>query len=503
LPDDKTLDSVESPRNNNWFLIIIAAKRGITFLEQQPEVNGGKIGAFGHSMGGKLTVMLAGADKRIKAGAPSCGGCGSAPDSVRQRPGAGVRRKQSALYHRTIDDAQYIKEIKVPMLYVGPHNDFNGILDNVYANWKSIPRDRKSYSVTRHMNHRAIPEHLITNILWFDDHLKDDFEFPKTPQFAMRLKSEDGVPQVAFMPDRPEEVAKVDIYYSVDSHILTRFWRTAETARKGDYWMAKTPVVSADQPLFIMANVYYPLKHKVVGYRWSKTPETFGISSEMASVSPAELKQAGVRKHPERSRMVQEKFDDYQDWYQLSWANPNWWCAYTRKIKDPKYAGPDRAKLSLDVKVDRDATLFVDLQDNNWGAFPNQPRGQYYATLNLKGSEDWQTVAVSVGDFKPADDSTKHPLRNWRRVTELGLRGLMVVTQDGKRIELPRKGDGPRRGWPEPRAFRNLRWVGGTYPAGEKPLDPNAKMSDEARGKQFQQGIDDSLELEQRDKNKR
>ena len=38
-PDDYTLDTVESPRNSNWFLVLIAARRAITFLEQQPEVD--------------------------------------------------------------------------------------------------------------------------------------------------------------------------------------------------------------------------------------------------------------------------------------------------------------------------------------------------------------------------------------------------------------------------------------------------------------------------------
>ena len=55
-----TLDSVKSPRNNSWFLITLAGRRGLTFLEQQPEVDGSKLGVYGHSMGGKLTVMIAG-----------------------------------------------------------------------------------------------------------------------------------------------------------------------------------------------------------------------------------------------------------------------------------------------------------------------------------------------------------------------------------------------------------------------------------------------------------
>ena len=57
-PDEFTLDPVESPRNSNWFLVLIAARRAITLLEQQPEVDATRIGAHGHSMGGKVAMQL-------------------------------------------------------------------------------------------------------------------------------------------------------------------------------------------------------------------------------------------------------------------------------------------------------------------------------------------------------------------------------------------------------------------------------------------------------------
>ena len=491
MPDDKTIDRVESPRNNNWFLIIIAAKRGITFLQSQPEVDPGRIGAFGHSMGGKLTVMLTGADKRIKAGAPSCGGSGSAPDHIRNRKNAGVRRRHSDLYHKTIDDALYIKRITVPMLYVGPHNDFNGILDNMYANWQNMPGKTVNYTITPHMNHRAISEHVFAGILFFEDHLKGVFDFPKTPKLTATLNTADRVPSVVLAPDKVNTVAKVDVYYSVDPHILTRFWRTAQAVRKGDEWEAKCPLTSTDQPLYIMANVYYTLNHHVVGYQWMrKAPKTFGISSEMVSYTPDQLKTAKVKAVPARDRIIERHFDDYRDWYRLNWGNPCWWSAYTRKIKDPVYAAPDGAKLVLDVKVDHDLTMFFELQDNNWNAYPGQKRGQYYAPVNIKGSDKWQTVGVTVGDFKPVSERTRHPLESWRHVTELGIRGRVKVSRGPKQVELPRNASEPRARWPEPRAFRNLRWEGGTYLQAAGTPDGAKTLPEAERKKQFRKSID-------------
>ena len=50
LPDEFSIDPVPSPRNSNWFLLTVAARRAITFLEQQPEVDPEQIGFAGFSM---------------------------------------------------------------------------------------------------------------------------------------------------------------------------------------------------------------------------------------------------------------------------------------------------------------------------------------------------------------------------------------------------------------------------------------------------------------------
>ncbi|MHC4581266.1 MAG: dienelactone hydrolase family protein, partial [Planctomycetota bacterium] len=85
-----TLDAVESPRNNPWFLCTLGARRALTFLERQPQVDPSKLGVYGHSMGGKLTVMTA-VDPRVKAAAPSCGGISD-------------RHSNDTLYSATIND---------------------------------------------------------------------------------------------------------------------------------------------------------------------------------------------------------------------------------------------------------------------------------------------------------------------------------------------------------------------------------------------------------------
>jgi Dienelactone hydrolase family len=97
-PSENSIDPVASPRNSGWFPCVMAARRAITLLEQQPEVDADKFGIYGHSMGGKLSVLTAGIDKRVKAAAASCGGVSdrSYPDAAyhlpsRARPTASMK----------------------------------------------------------------------------------------------------------------------------------------------------------------------------------------------------------------------------------------------------------------------------------------------------------------------------------------------------------------------------------------------------------------------------
>ena len=73
---EKKLDPPGSPRNNPWFMLTLVARRGLTFLQQQAEVDSARLGVYGHSMGGKITTDVAGCDPRVTVAVPSCGGGG-------------------------------------------------------------------------------------------------------------------------------------------------------------------------------------------------------------------------------------------------------------------------------------------------------------------------------------------------------------------------------------------------------------------------------------------
>ena len=490
-PDEYTLDAVESPRNSNWFLVLMAARRAITFLEHQPEVDATRIGAHGHSMGGKLTTNLAGIDKRIKAAVPSCGGSGDLLENETVVPG-GSRTKRTALELACISDNAYLPLITCPILWLSPTNDFHGHLDNMAWNWRNLPDARTRFSIAPHLNHRHTGEHALTEYLWFEEHLKGAaFRMPRTPATVLDLKTDDGVPQLTVTPDDSHPIRRVDIYYSLDPHALTRFWRDAKAVKAGRQWKAQCPVMNLDLPIFAYANVVYetPAQYRTGPQQaGQENSDTFAISSRVLSAGPAQLQAAKVKATDKPDRQIDDGTRGWHDWYRLNWGHPPLWTATTRKLKDAKWRGPDGATLHFEIKCQTDNQLVLTFNCNAWGAMiPGKPAVDYTAVKALKGSPDWQTVSVSLNELVATDPKVTAPLANWQSVTEFSLSPSGTTVRAGQKV----KADGPP--WRGPREIRNLHWEGGAY---SRQQTADAALRPEEFQKNFNDAIRKSLEQE-------
>jgi pimeloyl-ACP methyl ester carboxylesterase len=459
-PDAFTLDSVESPRNSNWYLVLMAARRAITFLEQQPEVDPARIGVYGHSMGGKLTTDLAGIDKRVKAAVPSCGGSGDILTTQTELSGCS-KTNPKPMELACVSDNAYIPLITCPILWLSPTNDFHGNIDNMAWNWRLLPDNRVRFSISPHLNHRHTDEHALTQHLWFEEHLKGAFKMPQTPQIVLDLKSADGVPSISVIPDSTLPVKRVDIYWSIDPHTLTRFWRDAKAVRVGQQWQASCPMMSLDQPVFAFANVIYdtPLHYRRVAQpQGQDNSDTFAISSRVVSVSSRQLQDAGVKVTDAKERLIDDGGRGWHDWYQINWGHPPLWTATTRKIRDAKWRGPDGARLVFDIQTETDNTLVLKFNCNAWGAVePGKPAIDYTAVKELKGTRGWQAVTVGLNELVATDPKVTLPLANWQSVTEFSISPSGETVRDGKKQSVAGKA------WRGPREFRHLRWEGGEY----------------------------------------
>ena len=441
FPDAKaaswTLDKVESPRNSGWFLCALAARRALTFLEQQPEVDPDRLGVYGHSMGGKLTVMTS-VDSRVKAAAPSCGGISD-------------RYNKSPLFRATVGDDVSLKQITCPTIFLSPANDFHGRIGDLPASINEIGTDDWRVTCSPHHNHQDTAPYEVATQLWMDQHLKGSFSFPQTPQTKLKLNGDGGVPMIAVKPDPSKSVQSVDIFYtqhgkaneqpSDGESVKTRFWHHATATKVDGLWIAKLPIHSIDKPLWVYANVTYPLDQPVSGvgyYYGAYTAKTFNVSSLITMVSPGELAKGKAQATFKATRLIEDFGTDWEkEWFTY---RPDEWARLTNKLRDEIWQAPPHAKLAIEVNSAEPNTLVVLLDG-------------YAAEVSLKGGDRWQQVALSLSDFQNFD---KQPLPSWKQARQLKL---------SPAEHLRPKGRGPRetrrvgKGWQgTPPSFRNLRW---------------------------------------------
>ena len=417
-PGEKYLDPVESPRNNNWYLLTLGARRGLTFLEQQPEVDPDKLGVYGHSMGGNLTVYVAGTDERVKVAAPSVGGSGFRtepwsllPEQRKQTPNGDV-----GLFDATVGFESYAPHIKAPLLWLGATNDFHGIMDDTYRTGELIPHENVRYAFTPHMNHRFTPEFAVTRPLWIDQQLKGSFKFPKTPESKQVLAAEDGVPTLHVTPDTSMPIQRVHLLYSVDPDPQARFWRTAEAANDGNLWTAKLPILNVEQPVFAFANVYYQIP-KSASAPQAEPTDTFAISSMLHTATSNDLHRAGTKATDMRSSLLDDFSHGWQDWYTLSANNPHHWEYSTRKLNDPKWRGQPDEKITLEVQSENENELLIVLTENFFRSYRGKSQ-EFVAVVKLNGSKS-ETVSLTPSDFTA---TTGEKLLSWKNIDLLSLR---------------------------------------------------------------------------------
>lgn len=428
-PDEHTIDPVESPRNSGWFLCALGARRALTFLEQQPEVDGERLGIYGHSMGGQISGYAAGSDSRVKAAAPSCGGISyRGSKNLSQEIGWG--------------NASYLKNTTCPIIFLSPANDFHGRISSLPLVVNEIKSKDWRVTCAPHHNHQDTAPYTVAAQLWFDQHLKGTFQWPATPITKVTLNTATGVPSVTVRPDTSKSILSLRVFYAQQGamadkwkeHLnnIHRFWRSAKVVKQGDVWTAELPVFSTERPLWVYANAHYPLDEPVsgVGYYYGDyTAEQFNVSSVVEMVEPKELQAAGVKPTIQRTALI----EDFQGNWEHEWYNLNGkrtvWERKTNKLYDSMYQAPDFAKLAFGMSSRQAGTLTISLDGHS-------------ARFDLDGSGTWQDVALLPLDLtNKAGDGRL----DWKN-----LHGMSLVFKPAKAEDAIAP------------LLRNLRWAEGT-----------------------------------------
>jgi dienelactone hydrolase len=423
LPGPKQVfEDREHPKNNNWYLLTLGCRRGLTFLEQQPEVDPRRLGVHGYSMGGNLTTYVAGTDDRVKVAVPAVGGQGWRWEP---RPFMGGVAQQEQIkgdrevFRRTLSFESYAPLIRCPVLHRSATNDHHGWMDDVYRTNALIPGQPTRYCWSPHLGHRLTPEVAVGMPLWLDQYLKDGPAVPETPRSELTLQTSDRIPAFRVTPQPAWPVARCDIYYSIDPDPRARFWRSADVVRAGDVFTAKLPLHTLDAPLFAFANVYHTLPQPLSlallpGHR--EPVRELCLSSLLHRRSDQELREAKTATTAARGPVIDDFSRGLRDWYQLNAGNLAHQQTWTRKLTDPLWRGPADAKLILTLKLPKTNRLSFVVQLNEWRSYRGK-RSTFVCEREIPGADTAQSLTLGLADFV----STEGPLRSWSEVDQFGI----------------------------------------------------------------------------------
>lgn len=278
MPTQYTIDNVISPRNNNYFIVTLLGRRALTFLQSRSEVNSEKLGVFGFSLGGALTIFIASTDNRVKAAVSTA--------AAKVRPVVKPENMEGYdIWVNSISAFSLVKQLSCPIIFHNPSNDFHGIIDDVDQLAGSLTELTKAqYRYTRepNKNHQVNHENDINHLLWFNQHLKESFSMPLTPSVVLKFTG--NIPTYEVSVDESSPVRGVQVWKTIESKLTPvnptkRVWSSLTTKKVGGVYKATLPIVDTlNQTLRVFSNVEYNLPQSVKA-GWGYTINYHSVSS--------------------------------------------------------------------------------------------------------------------------------------------------------------------------------------------------------------------------------
>jgi len=420
-PDQYSIDPVPSPRNSNWFLLTVAARRAVTFLERQPQVDPERIGLSGYSMGGMITALTA-IDPRIKAVAPFVGGSGfkdvDFPGGIQ---GSSIRAhfRDLELYRKTLDASVYWPLVTCPVMFISSSNDFHSTFERIYRSMALLKHGNWRVTTNIHQNHGPGPEQWVLLNLWFNEYLnKTDQNIPATPPSHFRLDGQQATFTVT--PADQDRLADTEIYFSYDPNSRTRFWNRADAVQSGQAWSVTLPVHER-LPLYVFAMCRYRLPQAVPLERGDTS--TFVLNSVEHAHLPDTVDLSLLNRLP-KTRTV---FEDFRNGIQ------DWSTRDHRSIRTYKFQSPDlnransrHLSLTLDPKG-RQLTLRLNVGSQFLSRADNLGTFTWRKTISGAGP---QNVLIRREDFKSPDSRTLE----WSKIATFEV--TLIDQETGDRLDL-------------------------------------------------------------------
>jgi len=418
-----------TPRESSWFHWAKAARRALTLLSRHPAVDPDRLGIFGVSVGGNLTSMVAGSDKRVKC-AVAIYGSGYNYDRHKTAWGFPEQTPDMAIFQQTLAPEAHAPYITCPFLHLDATNDFHAWMDYSYDLLSAMPAPTRQAFTPRY-NHHTEPEQGADLPLWMDQYLRHGKPFPASPRIAVRLNAK-GVPTATLSVPEPSQVRRVDIYYSLGDGIPpARFWRSAPAFRHGDTWEAELPILEPWNDVAAFGNIVYNSGVVLTSNLAHVIPEQIGKPVSTLVWSP----------------VLEQGRDGLEHWYYtLAYTDPNITKTYlqigdggpaghyltlgpdlfgdpmeftisSHILGDAQFEGRPGMALTFETKGDYTEGLTISIVRDDWG-----PHSKIFTT-KIEASQlgpDWKAVKLPVSRFV---DSEGRPLDAWKGINKLEIRG--------------------------------------------------------------------------------
>jgi dienelactone hydrolase len=397
-PDDSSVDPVVSPRNANWFLLAVAARRAITFLEQQPEVDPERIGFSGFSMGGMITALTAN-DSRLKAVVPFVGGTGfkyvDFPGVERSSLRVHFQPDELELYKATIDPVSYWPLVTCPTCFISSSNDFHSAFDRIYQSMALLPHADWRVTTNIHHNHGPGPEQWVLLNLWFDQYLKGvDQQIPATPPSTFTVEGSQA--SFTVTPEHPERLVETEVYYSYDPNARTRFWKRADAVKAGATWSVDLPVHD-DLPLYVFALCRYRLNEPRQLERGATS--TFVLNSQERAWVPEVVDRRSLAKLVKPGETFENFGHGARDW-----GTRDGRSLTTYKFQDPVLDRGNARKLVFTIDP-HGKRLTLRMRAESKFLAPADNQGSFTLTKQVTGNGP-QEIIVTREDFEGPEGKT-------------------------------------------------------------------------------------------------
>jgi cephalosporin-C deacetylase-like acetyl esterase len=296
------------PSDNYLVHAVAAARNGITFLTQRPEVDAERIGMVGLSWGGVITLLTNGQDKRLKT-AVNVFGAGYIPEGCTWQDRFDIMSEEELKrWYAYIDPSNFLKTQHAPILFMSGTNDHCYYLPTFQKSFEEVTA-AKNLLLIPNLRHRFLPymQRIVWN--WLDSKLKNSGRFPKAALLPVFKKGNDKliVPVVA---SASSHITKATLYYTEGepSRWTRRVWKSIDAyEEEGIYYFAiPTELVEPEVMFYVNVKdnhgsaVSTPVR-SIFKVKMFRGEQTYAISSPIQKINIHEppLQFLGLKHVPE------------------------------------------------------------------------------------------------------------------------------------------------------------------------------------------------------------